>query len=142
VFFNDFKVAALVDSGSSINIMSKTLFDSIPEQYKLSFERLECSEIRLANNETIKVSGVANIELNIKSQGTVLSVSPYEFSAYIRCMSLLETQLTFRTRHKFSRPIPVAFSLVMTSTFTFKTVRAKFVRGNRQNPGDRRGRPG
>jgi hypothetical protein len=41
VFFNDFKVAALVDSGSSINIMSKTLFDSIPEQYKLSFERLE-----------------------------------------------------------------------------------------------------
>jgi hypothetical protein len=38
--------------------MSKTLFDSIPEQYKLSFERLECSEIRLANNETIKVSGV------------------------------------------------------------------------------------
>jgi hypothetical protein len=52
VFFNDFKVAALVDSGSSINIMSKTLFDSIPDQYKLSFERLECSEIRLANNET------------------------------------------------------------------------------------------
>jgi hypothetical protein len=51
MFFNDFKVAALVDSGSSINIMSKTLFDSIPEQYKLSFERLECSEIRLANNE-------------------------------------------------------------------------------------------
>jgi hypothetical protein len=41
-----------------------------PEQYKLSFERLECSEIRLANNETIKVSGVENIELNIKSQGT------------------------------------------------------------------------
>jgi hypothetical protein len=33
--FNDFKVAALVDSGNSINIMSKTLFDSIPEQYKL-----------------------------------------------------------------------------------------------------------
>jgi hypothetical protein len=33
-------------------------------------ERLECSEIRLANNETIKVSGVAPIELNIKSQGT------------------------------------------------------------------------
>jgi hypothetical protein len=44
-------------------------------------------------------------------------------SAYIRCMSLLETQLTFRTRQKFSRPIPAAFSLVMTSTFTFKTVR-------------------
>jgi hypothetical protein len=42
----------------------------MPEQYKLSFERLECSEIRLANNETIKVSGVANIELSIKSQGT------------------------------------------------------------------------
>jgi hypothetical protein len=39
-------------------------------QHKLSFERLECSEIRLANNETIKVSGVANIELSIKSQGT------------------------------------------------------------------------
>jgi hypothetical protein len=71
VFFNDFKVEALVDSGSS----------------------------------------------------RVLLVSPYEFSAYIRCMSLLETQLTFRTRQKFSRPIPVAFSLVMTSTFTFKTVR-------------------
>jgi hypothetical protein len=35
-----------------------------------TFERLECSEIRLANNETIKVSGVANIELSIKSQGT------------------------------------------------------------------------
>jgi hypothetical protein len=33
-------------------------------------QKLECSEIRLANNETIKVSGVAHIELNIKSQGT------------------------------------------------------------------------
>ena len=70
MFYNDQKVAALVDSCSSINIMSKTLFDSIPEQHKLSFERLECSEIRLANNETIKVSDVANIELSIESQGT------------------------------------------------------------------------
>lgn len=69
VFFNDRKVAALLDSGSSINIMSKTLFDSIHEQHKLSFERLQCSEIRLANNETIRVSGVATIELDIEAQG-------------------------------------------------------------------------
>ena len=37
VFFNDFKVAALVDSGSSINIMSKTLIQFLSNtNYHLS----------------------------------------------------------------------------------------------------------
>ncbi|CAC5392025.1 unnamed protein product [Mytilus coruscus] len=54
VFFDQLKVAALVESGSSVNIMSKSLFDSVSDKQKLSFEQLDCSEIRLANNDTIK----------------------------------------------------------------------------------------
>ncbi|CAC5358750.1 unnamed protein product [Mytilus coruscus] len=62
------KVAALVDSGSSINIMSKSLFDSVSDKQKLSFEQLDCFEIRLANNDTIKVTGTAKIKLYIETR--------------------------------------------------------------------------
>ncbi|CAG2248537.1 Retrovirus-related Pol polyprotein from transposon 17.6,Retrovirus-related Pol polyprotein from transposon 297 [Mytilus edulis] len=65
------KVAALVDSGSSINIMSKSLFDSVSDKQKLSFEQLDCSEIRLANNDTIKVTGTAKIKLYIETRGEI-----------------------------------------------------------------------
>ena len=62
-------VAALVDTGSSINVISKNLYDSIPEQFKLSFKHLSSSEIRLANNQLIRIEGVASLQIQVP-QGT------------------------------------------------------------------------
>ncbi|VDI74561.1 Hypothetical predicted protein [Mytilus galloprovincialis] len=51
--------------------MSKSLFDSVSDKQKLSFEQLDCSEIRLANNDTIKVTGTAKIKMYIETRGEI-----------------------------------------------------------------------
>ena len=56
------QIAALVDTGSSINVISQTLYDSLPYKFKLNFEQFP-SEIRLADNTKVKVVGVATILL-------------------------------------------------------------------------------
>ena len=61
-------MAALIDTGSSINVISKTLFDSISYQCKISFH-IDNSEVRLANNAVIPVLGTATLNLNIEHQG-------------------------------------------------------------------------
>lgn len=40
VYRRELKVAALVDTGSSINMMSKNFYDSISEKSKILLERL------------------------------------------------------------------------------------------------------
>lgn len=53
--FGELRIAALVDTVSSVNVICKylTLYDSIFDRYKLYFEQLSESEIRLANNDKI-----------------------------------------------------------------------------------------
>lgn len=72
VYFGDLKIAGLVDTGSSINVISKTLYNTISDKHKLSFEQLSDSEIRLANDGTIKVNGIAKIQVTINQNQEVM----------------------------------------------------------------------
>ena len=67
-------MAALVDTGSSINVISKNLYDSISDSLKLSFEQLNEPEIRLANNDTIRISGVTRINSFVNEQEEILEL--------------------------------------------------------------------
>ena len=56
------KVTALLDSGSSINIISHSFYDSVPETFKFDYQ--ECAEmITMADNASIAVDGTASIQL-------------------------------------------------------------------------------
>ena len=63
VEFNSLKVAALVDSGSSINIMSDQLHYSLPHKCKseLNFEAKD--SIKLANDQPFQVEGTAHVKM-------------------------------------------------------------------------------
>lgn len=64
VLFDDVKIAALADTGSSINVMSKTLYDSLPYKFKIDFQHFP-SDIRLANNTTVRVIGIATVQITV-----------------------------------------------------------------------------
>jgi hypothetical protein len=68
VLFGELKIAALVDNGSSINVLSKSMYDSVSDRHKLRFERLGDSEIRLANDDKIRIHGIAKLQAIIHSQ--------------------------------------------------------------------------
>ena len=74
VIFGELKIAALVDTGSSINVISKSLFDSISDRYKISFEQLPDSEIRLANNDKIQILGVAKMHTIIHQKEELIEM--------------------------------------------------------------------
>jgi hypothetical protein len=63
VRFNSLKV---VDSGSSINIMSDQLYYSLPHKCKsaLNFEAKD--SIKLANDQTVQVEGTAHVKMLIR----------------------------------------------------------------------------
>ncbi|CAG2204834.1 unnamed protein product [Mytilus edulis] len=76
------EISALIDTGSSINVMSSQLFNSIPDSMKSEFSATS-DKITLANNQTVQIYGTAkNIVLDfsdccIKSkQFKVLTQSP------------------------------------------------------------------
>ncbi|CAC5411037.1 unnamed protein product [Mytilus coruscus] len=74
VVFDQLNVAALINTGSSINVISKNLFDSISDKLKISFEQLSDPEIRLANNEKIKVFGTAKLKAIIHDQEQIIDI--------------------------------------------------------------------
>ena len=76
LLFGELRVAALADTGSSINVISKSLFDSISDHYKISFEQLLDAQIRLANNEKIQIYGIVKLR-------TVIHQKEEEIDAYI-----------------------------------------------------------
>ncbi|KAL5017800.1 hypothetical protein ScPMuIL_003522 [Solemya velum] len=61
--FGSIEVAALIDTGSSINVMSRTLFNSIPDKYKSKLNTVGNSKIVLANNQTIDIDGTASVKM-------------------------------------------------------------------------------
>ncbi|CAC5423039.1 unnamed protein product [Mytilus coruscus] len=70
--FGDLRIAALVDTGSSINVISKSLYDSISDRHKLYFEQLSESEIRLANNDKIKINGISKLQATIHQKNEII----------------------------------------------------------------------
>jgi predicted aspartyl protease len=72
VLFGELKLAALVDTGSSINVLSKSMYDSISDRHKLRFDRTCDSEIRLASDDKIRIHGIAKLQAIIHSQHEVI----------------------------------------------------------------------
>jgi hypothetical protein len=70
VRFDSLKVTALVDSGSSINIMSDQLYYSLPHKCKsaLNFEAKD--SIKLANDQTVQVEGTYNFSVHFETNIT------------------------------------------------------------------------
>jgi hypothetical protein len=57
------KVTALLDTGSSINIISKELFDKLPLQSKFHFRSSDEQKVKLANNQSVYIFGTASISV-------------------------------------------------------------------------------
>ena len=67
VKFSSKQISALLDTGSSINLMSQELFDNISPRNKLQIEY--CNEsIVLANNQEIGINCVAKVSAVISGQ--------------------------------------------------------------------------
>ena len=69
VYFNDLKVAEIIDTGSLINVISKKFHS---ESHKCKNFHLHNSNVILANNVVIPVLGTATLNLNIECQGEPL----------------------------------------------------------------------
>ena len=55
------KVTALLDSGSSVNVFSKSLVEKLPSKCKYSFSQCVNQSITLANATNVKIVGTAKI---------------------------------------------------------------------------------
>lgn len=60
------KINALIDTGSTFNIISKDLYNSIPNYHKSGFQHLENDTVLLANNQTISITGTACIKMCVE----------------------------------------------------------------------------
>lgn len=106
------RVAALIDTGSSICVISKDLFNQLPERFKLSFEQVN-QEIRLANNSTVDVFGLAKILVEVP-QGK------REIDTYI--LPFTSHPLIFGTQFLKENNIVLDFS---NNTFNVKSANVK-----------------
>ena len=61
VYVNNVHISALIDTGSSVNIMSRDVYDSIPNSCKLPIDQSTCSEVLLANNAKLVIDGTAKV---------------------------------------------------------------------------------
>ena len=65
VRFDSQRVSALVDTGSSVNIISEQLYNSLPYSKKFNFKSDVSDSIVLANNEKVAIVGTAVVKMNI-----------------------------------------------------------------------------
>ena len=81
VQFDQMRVAALIDTGSSICVLSKDLYNQLPERFKLSFEQVN-QDIRLANNSTVEVFGLAKILVQVPQGKREIDVYILPFTSH------------------------------------------------------------
>jgi regulatory protein YycI of two-component signal transduction system YycFG len=84
VQFDQMRVAALIDTGSSICVLSKDLYNQLPERFKLSFEQVN-QDIRLASNSNVEVFGLAKILVEVpqgKREIDVYQTFAFYFSSF------------------------------------------------------------
>ena len=67
VKFNNIRVAALLDTGSSINLMSSDLFYSISKQLKSELNVYDRQSLLLANDQKIDILGTATVEFAVRN---------------------------------------------------------------------------
>lgn len=99
VKIDSLNISALVDCGSSINLLSQQLYDNIPESYKSKFSPLS-ETLTLANNQSISIYGTSNIK-----------ISAPQGKHWIKVYILKQTShpLILGTKYLFSKKIIVDF---------------------------------
>lgn len=68
VEFNKLQVAALLDSGSSINIMSEELYRTVPNSCKSRINSCNTDTVKLANNQSVVIVGTAHVKLSAQGE--------------------------------------------------------------------------
>ncbi|XP_060084529.1 uncharacterized protein LOC132563795, partial [Ylistrum balloti] len=74
VYIEGQTVAALLDTGSSINVMSRSFYDKLSVTVKTSIDTSTAVSISLADSHTIPVQGTANIKAKTPYGSCTLSV--------------------------------------------------------------------
>ena len=64
VKIDNIQIVALIDTGSSVNVISQQLFDSISVTNKQPIQKVE-SKITLANNQSIEIIGTTRVKINV-----------------------------------------------------------------------------
>ena len=66
--FPNCNISAMLDSGSSINLMSKKLYEFLPDRAKSKLIPITDDNIVLANNQQIKITGFSKVYGKIQGQ--------------------------------------------------------------------------
>ena len=80
--FPNSNVSALLDSGSSINLMSKQFYESLPSNVKSTLSPLPGDKIILANNQEIHICGLAQIQATVNKAKHNIDVYVIEETSY------------------------------------------------------------
>ena len=68
VKLNKLQIAALLDSGSSINIMSEELYHRVPNSCKSGINSCNTDTVKLANNKSVVIVGTAHVKLSAQGE--------------------------------------------------------------------------
>ncbi|CAC5388073.1 unnamed protein product [Mytilus coruscus] len=112
VTIDNIEIAALIDSGSSINVISQQLFNSLPEHYRNSFKSAN-EKILFANNASINIVGTARIKIKVPTGKHWLHV-------YI--LSQTSNPLILGTNYLFTNKIVLDFGKLYINTKTVKVM--------------------
>ena len=109
------EVSALIDTGSSVNVMSQQFFNTIPDSYKSKFNA-SMDKITLANNQSIQIYGISDVKITVP-QG----------KHWIHVYILAQTShpLILGTNYLFSKKIVLDFSQQTVHSKTFKVSTSK-----------------
>ena len=88
VDFHHGKMAALCDSGSSINIMSHTLYQTLSVQEKSVLSHEDSCTVGVANNQKVNVFGIASIKLKLPTGSETIEVYVLEQTSHSLILGL------------------------------------------------------
>ena len=116
VTFYNRSISALVDTGSSINIMSRSLYDSLPFTCKSIIHSVSNSDVLVASGETVVIDGTAKVRVKINN-----CVHSVLFHIFPKCTHPVILGTNYLIEHK----IVLDFS---KGTISSKQIRVKNVK--------------
>ena len=104
--FQTCHVSALLDTGSSINLMSQELFDKLSSRNKISVEY--CNEsIILANNQAIRIDCIAQVS-------AVISGQQQTFSVYVKQLLIVCLLYMYHFSHFILTSVEFVFEIILS----------------------------
>ena len=101
VKFGGMLVNALIDSGCNTNLLSKTLYNAIPAEYKSDIKNLESDgKVKLANGQSVCILGSASIHASFPS-------GRHRLNVYV--MSNLSSPMILGTSYLHSKSVNLDF---------------------------------